>query len=100
MGNRRHDVRHRTLKGGRLTYDENSRSAECLLRDLSEIGARVQVVDARRIPSDITLSFDDGKAPRPGFVKWRRGTVLGIEFTDAKVSRHPASAVAGERPSG
>jgi hypothetical protein len=95
MENRRYHVRRRTLKGGRLTYDDNTRSAECLIRDLSDIGARVQVADVRSIPSDLTLSFDDGKASRRGFVKWRRGAMLGIAFTDEKVNRHQAPARAG-----
>jgi hypothetical protein len=93
MENRRYHVRRRTLKGGRLSYDANARSAACLIRDLSDIGARVEVADTRRIPSDLTLCFDDGKAARQGFVKWRRGTTLGIAFTDGK----PASAAAERR---
>ena len=84
MQNRRQFARHRTLKGGLLTYDENSQRTECLIRDLSEGGARLQVLDRRHVPSELTLSFDDGRASRPCFVKWRRGDVLGIEFTDGK----------------
>ena len=63
MENRRHHVRRRTLKGGHLTYDDNAHSAECLIRDLSEIGARVQVADVRSIPSDLTLTSMTARLP-------------------------------------
>lgn len=83
MQDRRKFVRHRTLKSGRLAYDEGSRTTECLIRDLSEGGARIQVADIRRIPSELVLSFGDGSRSRSCFVRWRRGDALGIEFTDA-----------------
>jgi len=85
MENRRHFVRHRTLKGGRLVYDEAAQSAECSIRDLSEQGARVEVTDNQRVPSEVVLCFDDGRPFRQCFVRWRRGGVLGMQFTDAKL---------------
>jgi len=81
MLNRRQFIRHRTLKGGHLSYDENTCTVECLIRNLSECGAGLRVADSGVLPSELILSFDDGRAARPGFVRWRRGNILGIEFT-------------------
>jgi PilZ domain len=81
---RRKFVRRLTLKGGRLAYDCGSQTTDCLIRDLSEGGARIQVADVHCIPSELLLSFDDGRGSRSCFVRWRRGNALGIEFTDAK----------------
>jgi len=84
MQDRRKFVRRRTLKGGRLAYDNGSQTTDCLIRDLSEGGAKIQVADVHRIPSELVLSFGDGRGSRPCFVRWRRGDALGIEFTDVK----------------
>jgi hypothetical protein len=85
MQNRRRFVRHRTLKGGCL-YDEKSARTECLIPDLSDGGARVEVPEGRHVPSELLLAFDDGRASRHCFVKWRRGNSLGMEFIDANRS--------------
>ena len=85
MQNRRRFVRHRTLKGGAL-FDERSERTECLIRDLSEGGANVEIAAGRHVPSELILSFNDGQGSRHCFVKWRRGNSLGMEFIDAKRS--------------
>jgi two-component system chemotaxis response regulator CheY len=83
LNNRRRHVRHRVVKGGQLVYAHGASTVECLVRDLSESGARIQVANAQDIPAEIVLSFDDGRGSRPCVVKWRRNNELGVEFGDA-----------------
>jgi len=83
MTNRRRLVRHRVVKPGLLAYDQGAQTVECLIRDLSERGARIQVANAEELPAELALSFDDGGAPRPCLVRWRKNNAIGIEFTDA-----------------
>ena len=87
LTNRRGLVRHRVLKGGLLAYDHGAHTVKCLVRDLSERGARVQVANAEDLPSELVLSFDEGGAPRLGLVRWRQSNAIGIEFTDARCGR-------------
>jgi two-component system, chemotaxis family, chemotaxis protein CheY len=82
LNNRRRHVRRRVVKGGQLVYAHGASTTECLIRDLSESGARIQVANAQDIPAEIVLSFDDGRASRPCMVKWRRNNELGVEFGD------------------
>jgi hypothetical protein len=77
-------VRRRTLKGGRLTYDGGERNTECVIRNLSDGGARIQVADIRKVPSEFVLTFDADGSQRNCFVRWRRGDSLGVEFIAAK----------------
>ena len=84
MENRRKFVRRRMFKGGCLTFGEHAHSAGCLIRDLSDGGARVTLTDGRRIPSEVVLSFDDGRPARHCFVKWRRDGLLGMQFIDSQ----------------
>jgi two-component system chemotaxis response regulator CheY len=84
--NRRRLVRHRVLKGGQLTHDNGARIVECLVRDLSDSGARIEVANAQDIPTELVLSFDDGAASRRCLVRWRRHNDLGVEFADADLA--------------
>lgn len=83
MKNRRRLVRRRVVKGGQLSYDKGAHTVECLIRDLSESGGRIQVANPSDVPAELVLHFDDGEAPRPCLVRWRGSNALGIEFTDA-----------------
>ena len=80
---RRRDLRQRTLKGARLSYDDGVRERRCVVRDLSDRGARIEVADIRTIPSEFVLTFDTDGVARTCFVKWRRGDSLGVEFIAA-----------------
>ena len=78
------DVRRRTLKGGRLSFDDGLGNTECVIRNLSPGGARIQVANIRSVPSEFVLTFDADGSSRPCFVRWRRGDSLGVEFIAAK----------------
>lgn len=80
MPHGRQHVRRRTLKGGRLNYRDGPAAVECVIRNLSERGARLHVADIRSIPSEFVLTFDADGTSRSCFVKWRRGDSLGVEF--------------------
>src|SRR4051812_24752089 len=57
MTNRRRLVRHRMVKRGLLAYDRGARSVNCLIRDLSEGGAKIEVENAQDLPTEVVLSF-------------------------------------------
>jgi hypothetical protein len=77
---RRKNPRHKTLKGGRIVFNNGSSSVACTIRSLSEGGARLLVETVLGIPSEFTLVRDDGGTARECFVRWRSSTVLGVEF--------------------
>lgn len=77
----RKSARRKTLKGGRIIFNEGWGSLSCTIRDISEGGARLQLESVLGIPSEFTLNFDDGSPPRKCVVKWRKPTRLGVEFT-------------------
>jgi two-component system chemotaxis response regulator CheY len=83
LKNRRRHVRHRVVKGGQLAYGKGAHAVDCVIRDLSESGARIQVANAQDIPAEFVLSFDDGGTSRPCVARWRRSHDLGVEFTNA-----------------
>ena len=61
MKNRRRLVRHRILKRGQLAYDQGAHTEECLVRDISLGGARIQVANAQNIPAELVLSLEEAE---------------------------------------
>ena len=80
MGERRKSIRRRTLKGGRICFNAGSSSIDCLIRDISEGGAKLCLPSVDDVPSEFVLAFDDGRPERKCFEKWRSATALGVKF--------------------
>jgi hypothetical protein len=80
MTEQRKVPRRRTLKGGRIVFNEGYASFSCTIRDMSEHGAKLRLESVLGIPSEFTLMFDDGSPPRKCVVRWRDPTSLGVEF--------------------
>jgi hypothetical protein len=87
---RRSSRRHCTL-GGRLFFGLAGLSIDCVIRDLSDHGARVAVPSAAwKAPKEIhLLSLREGQV-YSGEVVWNRGRYLGLNFSSVQ----PVSAVA------
>jgi hypothetical protein len=78
---RREEHRRRTIKGGRIVFNDGYSTIACLIRDLSEKGASLRVDSVVGIPDEFMLTFDDGSDPRRCVVKNRRG-MLHVAFID------------------
>jgi hypothetical protein len=53
---------------------------DCLVRNVSESGALLQVVSPLGIPSSFDLSIDGERTPRPCRVMWRKERQIGVAF--------------------
>jgi hypothetical protein len=71
--------RRRTLKGGSIVINNGFSTFQCTVRNLSEIGAKLQVAGIIGIPDQFTLLLDD-KQSFPCTVIWRRESELGVSF--------------------
>ena len=87
MGERRKSVRRRTLKGGQICFNGGTSSMDCLIRDISEGGAKLCLPSVDDIPSEFMLAFDDGRPARECFEKWRSPTALGVQFPSGSGGR-------------
>src|SRR5215472_8589252 len=79
---RRRSPRKTCTLGGRLFYGLAGLSIDCVIRDISEHGARVAVPSAAwKAPKEIhLLSLREGKV-YSGEVVWNRGRYLGLNFS-------------------
>ena len=91
LADRRRSNRRDCTLGGRLFFGLAGLSIDCLIRDISNHGARVAVPSAAwRAPKEVhLLSLREGQV-YSGQVVWNRGRYLGLNFSAVQ----PAGAVA------
>ncbi|HUO21171.1 MAG TPA: PilZ domain-containing protein [Caulobacteraceae bacterium] len=90
---RRRSTRRPVTLGGRLFFGLAGLSIDCVIRDLSDHGARVAVPQANwRGSREIRLlSLREGRI-YSGTVIWQKGRYLGLDFT------HVADAINDQTP--
>lgn len=72
--------RLRTLKGGKITFNNHGSVIDCTVRNLSDTGACLQVHSPIGIPDEFNLVLDSGRKSRPCRVAWRSPTQIGVAF--------------------
>ena len=79
---RRRSPRKPCTLGGRLFYGLAGLSIDCVIRDISDHGARIAVPSAAwKAPKEIhLLSLREGKV-YSGQVVWNRGRYIGLNFS-------------------
>ncbi len=82
---RRRQPRLRALKAGRVILPGGNSTFDCMIRNLSPIGARVIFESTADIPPQFRLRFEDGTT-HDCAVKWRKPREIGVEFLDALAS--------------
>lgn len=76
----RGEQRRKALKGGRIVFNNAASSIDCLVRDMSASGARLQVESVLGIPDEFTLVLADGSPPRQCTVRWKQARSIGVAF--------------------
>ena len=79
MQERRKSARSRVLKDAKLVVG-NSSVIDCVVRNVTNAGARVQIANTIELPEAFGLTFDGGYTVRPCRIAWRTLTETGLEF--------------------
>ena len=80
MNESRRTPRTRVLKGAIIILKNRSSTLSCMVRNLTNSGACLDVASTVGIPAEFELSFDGGRSARACRALWRRADKLGIEF--------------------
>lgn len=82
-----HDLRRservRTFLGGRIVFHDGAYSYECIVRDMSEGGARVDIPAARLIPRRFYFLTSKEEVAYESELVWRTRLMAGIKFCDS-----------------
>ncbi len=71
--------RHRVLKQGRLAFDGGG-AVDCMVRNMSDTGARVEVVSPVGLPGAFTLVIPSDRFTRRCHAVWSHDKRIGIAF--------------------
>ena len=70
MQERRKSGRSRVLKGAKLLLGTSS-VLDCIVRNATNTGARVQIANTVELPDPVGLTLDGGYSVRPCRIVWR-----------------------------
>ena len=79
MIERRKVIRHRTLKAGSISFNRAA-GIDCRVRNLSPVGACLEVESQLGIPDDFTLVVESEHLKQHFRVIWRTPHRIGVEF--------------------
>ena len=79
----RTSARQRTMLRGCVYYDKHSASADCLVRDMSDGGARLELSENVVIPDVLELYIPKKEETFHARVLWRRGKEVGVTYADS-----------------
>jgi diguanylate cyclase (GGDEF)-like protein len=96
MRERRRAARSRTLLEGKILLNDRRSVIDCVVRNLSEQGACLQVASVVGIPPTFDLQIDHEPATRPCVAVWHAQSRIGIEFRAEQIAQpspEPAETV-------
>jgi len=92
---RRTLLRKRSFLQGRLYFNNRRSSLDCLVRDISDQGAKLKVSDSIAIPEFVELHIPNKDETYRAKVQWRTGFEIGVTFENEQES---PSIVPGAAP--
>lgn len=96
MLERRKQQRRKTYLGGQTVYQRRYCVIDCLVRNLSQDGARLVLADGEWIlPSEFDLLIPHRTDSRPARIVWRKQADVGVQLLDYVEGR--SSVEAGRR---
>src|SRR5262245_53964409 len=91
MDERRQSARKRSFLQGRVYYNNRRASVDCLVRDISDTGAKLVFGETVVVPDALELYLPGREEMHRVFVQWRRGAEIGVDFGLPKTDK-PAEA--------
>ena len=80
MKERRTSARQRSFLQGRIYFNNRRSSIDCLVRDISEHGAKLKFSEAIAIPEVVELYIPNRDESYRAKVQWRAGDEVGVAF--------------------
>jgi hypothetical protein len=85
MSERRGNRRQKSFLQGFVYFDKRRGVMGCLVRDLSDDGARIIFSEVVTIPERVNLHIPQREKTVRAHVQWRRGDEIGLAFEDTPV---------------
>jgi hypothetical protein len=92
MIERRALIRHKTFIKGRIYFNNRLSSMDCIVRDVTEKGARLQVSEGVALPDSFELYLPNKDEHFRAQAQWRKGDQLGVSWTPETTFRQKAES--------
>lgn len=96
MAERRNALRQKSFLRGCIYFNNRRSSADCLIRDISEQGARLIFSSTVAIPDMIDLYVPQKEQTLRAHVQWRHGDEVGVAFAQAAQIPEPVTRTEGD----
>jgi hypothetical protein len=83
MSDKRTTTRQRSFLKGRVLFNGGQSSLECLIRDISASGARLELSASVTLPDRFDLYLPHRDETSKVQIQWRRDNQLGVAFEQA-----------------
>lgn len=83
MHERRAAVRKRMIHGGAATIQSNGLDHNCVVKNLSDLGARIEFDQAIELDDDVELTIAQTGISYRACVVWAKDNAIGLAFTCA-----------------
>jgi len=80
-GERRRAPRHRTLKGALVVFDNHQRALDCMIRNLSEGGAKISLESTGDVPDSFEILVPKEHMIIAARAVWRTRNEMGVATT-------------------
>ena len=82
MEERRSFTRTKTFLQGRIFFNHRRSSVDCVVREYSDLGARLKFSETVAVPEVMELYIPNRDEIRRARVEWRSGDEMGVSFGD------------------
>jgi hypothetical protein len=94
MSERRRILRQKSFLQGRVFFNNRRSSIDCLIRDFSDLGARLKFSSAVTTPDVVELHVPNKDETYRARVQWRNGDEIGVSFDDYGAGPEAAPSIA------
>jgi hypothetical protein len=84
MMDRREAFRGRVYYGGRLAFNDRKSTLDCIVRNFSQAGARVEINEAAILPDELDIMIERRSVAFLARVVWRREHEAGLVFRNPR----------------
>jgi hypothetical protein len=82
-------LRVKTFLRATIYFNNRQSSLDCIVRDISDGGARLAVSEAALVPDTFEVHIPQKNRTHFADVRWRRGEEMGLEFHNAALPDEP-----------
>ena len=83
MSERRRSTRQKSFLRGCVYFNKRRQAVDCLIRDISDVGARIIFSDTVSVPDRVDLYIPQKEQTLRAHVQWRHGDEIGLAFPES-----------------